>query len=171
MGSRMKNVVLFCFPFVFSVKKKVDYTRGSHSRSGRSTLLRSIQCLARFLVTANGYGSDSTRFTTFSLHQAGSVCLSAVCVLHFHLSLLVVFTPATKSPPLPLPRPRPRPALIIYYYCAFKKLSYLCQAFVLCEGEKLLAKCLHKAREDTDLELRKQTKNTYKLCPPKYFNK
>lgn len=62
-------------PFVFSVKKKVDYTRGSHIRSSRSTLLRSIQCLARFLVTANGYGSDSTRFTTFSLHQAGSVRL------------------------------------------------------------------------------------------------
>lgn len=116
MGSRMKNVVLFysvLFPLRVLCEKKGrlhrHYTRGNHSRSSRSTLLRSIQCLARFLVTANGYGSD-TRFTTLSLQQApaqgfGSVSLSAVCVLHFHLSLLVVFTPATKSPPLPCPAP------------------------------------------------------------------
>lgn len=116
VGSRMKNVVLFysvLFPLRVLCEKKGrlhrHYTRGNHSRSSRSTLLRSIQCLARFLVTANGYGSD-TRFTTLSLQQApaqgfGSVSLSAVCVLHFHLSLLVVFTPATKSPPLPCPSP------------------------------------------------------------------
>lgn len=52
--------ILFCavLPFVFSVQKKRSTTHGGdHSRSSRSTLLRSIQCLARFLVTANGYSA------------------------------------------------------------------------------------------------------------------
>lgn len=58
-------------PFVFSVQKKRSTTHGgNHSRSSRSTLLRSIQCLARFLVTANGYSAR----TLVSLRFLGSVC-------------------------------------------------------------------------------------------------
>lgn len=125
VGSRMKNVVLFysvLFPLRVPCEKNGrlhrHYTRGNHSRSSRSTLLRSIQCLARFLVTANGYGSD-TRFTTLSLHQApaqgfGSVCLS-VCCLCFAFPFEFaefVFTPATKSLPLPCPAP-PRPYYLL----------------------------------------------------------
>lgn len=124
VGSRMKNVVLFysvLFPLRVLCEKNGrlhrHYTRGNHSRSSRSTLLRSIQCLARFLVTANGYGSD-TRFTPLSLHQApaqgfGSVCLSAVCVLHFHLSLLSLFSRLQpKACPCPCPAP-PRPYYLL----------------------------------------------------------
>lgn len=77
--------ILFCavLPFVFSVQKKRSTTHGgNHSRSSRSTLLRSIQCLARFLVTANGYSAR----TLVSLRS-----LYTKLALSVRLCLLFVF--------------------------------------------------------------------------------
>lgn len=125
----MKNVVLFCFPFVCSVKKRS--TGGDHSRSSRSTLLRSIQCLARFLVTANGY-SARTLVSLRSLYTELGLSVRLCLLFVFCISIWVCSLFSRLQPKV---QPLPRPVLIIYYYCAFKKLSYLCQAFVFVWGK------------------------------------
>lgn len=152
----MKNVVLFC-SFLFSLscalwKKRSTTHGGNHSRSSRSTLLRSIQCLARFLVTANGYSARtlvSLRSLYTKLGLSVQLCLLFVfCISIWVCSLFSRLQP--KSPPLPRPRPAPPLFIIIVL---LKSYLICARLLFLCEG-----KCLHKAREDTDLELRKTNK-------------
>lgn len=133
----MKNVVLFC-SVLFSLscalwKKRSTTHGGDHSRSSRSTLLRSIQCLARFLVTANGY-SARTLVSLRSLYTKLGLSVR-LCLLFVFCISIWVCSLFSRLQPKARPCLGPGPALIIYYYCAFKKLSYLCQAFVFVWGK------------------------------------
>lgn len=103
--------MLFCLPCRLHesrMKKKVDYRLHTATTAAVAVDFIKVNSMSGsvFSVTANGYGSlghsFSLRFSTarpYGSGQCGPVCLTvcAVCVLHFHLSLLDVFTPATKS--------------------------------------------------------------------------
>lgn len=88
------------------------------SKQSQSTLLRSIQCLARFLVTANGYDYGHGYGSSNTLLQF-LFCISVWLSLAFFLHFSRVFTPA--HPPLIFSR--------IIFFFHWQQTKFLCYSF------------------------------------------